>query len=490
MSEYILVIDEGTTSTRAMLFAPDGTHHGTAQRELTQYYPHPGWVEHDAEEIWQSSLACTREMVTRAGGAGQIAALGITNQRETIVFWDKRSGKPLGPALVWQDRRTGAICNDLRNQGAEPLVQNRTGLLLDPYFSASKISWALSQHPEWLELGQHLACGTIESYLVARLTGGLHISDATNASRTAVMDIEKGNWDVELCELFAFPPRILPEIVDNAAQFGSTHADLFGRPIPITGLVGDQQGALIGQACFNPGQTKATFGTGAFILTNVGREIPRSANRLLSTVAWQLAGERYFALEGSIFVAGSLIKWLRDGLGLISSSEETEALAASVADSGGVVFVPALSGLGAPHWRPEAKGALSGLNFTTGKAHVVRAALESVSYQTHDLKSAFARDGHDWQSVAIDGGMAENNWLCQNLSDMLDLPVTRPTFTESTALGAAMLAAVGAGFYPNLDAAAAMGGSTKTFSPNLNGKRRMALLDQWTRALAPLIATS
>lgn len=468
MTQSILVIDEGTTSTRAMLFAPDGACLATAQRPLTQHYPQAGRVEHDANEIWALTLECVRAMVEKAGGADRIACIGITNQRETVVFWDRRTGEAVAPAIVWQDRRTAETCHDLIAAGYEPMVQDRTGLLLDPYFSGSKMGWALAHWPQLAELGDHLAVGTVESYLVYRLTGGLHITDATNASRTALMAIEKGGWNEDLRDLFGVPARLLPEITDCAGRFGQTQADLFGAPIAITGLAGDQQAASIGQGCLVPGQTKATYGTGAFILTNTGTQMPRSQHRLLSTIAAQIDGRRSFALEGSVFVAGSVVKWLRDSLGIIDSADQTAALAASVPDNGGVSFVPALSGLGAPYWRPDARGAITGLSFSTSRAHIVRAALEAVTHQSLDLKATFAADGAVWADLRIDGGMVSNDWLAQDLADMLDLTVERPQFIETTALGAAMLAGVGAGLFPDLESACAMRGATHAFTPVAN----------------------
>ena len=487
MTDHILVIDEGTTSTRAMLFAVDGACLGSAQQALTQHYPAPGLVEHDAAEIWSHTLACAREMVAKAGGPDKIAAIGITNQRETVVFWDRRTGEPLAPAIVWQDRRTADLCEALKARGEEPTVQAKTGLLLDPYFSGSKIGWALENWPQLREAGDHLAVGTIESYLVFRLTGGLHVSDASNAARTALMGIGGGGWDDGLRDLFGVPPSILPQIVDCAGSIGETLPDLFGAPIRICGMAGDQQAALIGQGCLAPGQTKATFGTGAFVLTQTGRTLPRSRHRLLSTVAWQIGGERWYALEGSVFVAGSLIQWLRDDLGLIASAAETEGLARGVPDNGGVYLVPALSGLGAPHWKPNARGAISGLSFAAKKAHVVRAALEAMAHQTHDLKTAFAADGADWAELRIDGGMVANDWMAQDLADMLAIDVERPAFVETTALGAAMLAAVGAGIYPSLEAAAVMRGAVARFAPTMAQDVRTARLDGWAAALARVL---
>ncbi|HEV7234281.1 MAG TPA: glycerol kinase [Sphingorhabdus sp.] len=484
---YILVIDEGTTSTRAVLFTADGKAAGSCQRPLTQHYPSPGLVEHDANEIWNLTLECARAMVAKAGGADRIAGIGITNQRETVVFWDKRTGEPLAPAIVWQDRRTAEDCLALKERGEEPVVQAKTGLLLDPYFSGSKIGWALRNWPQLVEAGDNLLVGTVESYLVYRLTGGLHVSDATNASRTALMAIGSGGWDDGLTDLFGVPREILPEIVDCAGELGTTLPELFGAPIPISGMAGDQQAATIGQGCFAIGQTKATFGTGAFVLTQTGTTLRQSKNRLLSTVLYQLGGERHYALEGSVFVAGSLVQWLRDDLGLITAAAETEPLARSVADNGGVYLVPALSGLGAPHWQPNARGSISGLSFAAKKAHVARAALEAMAHQTHDLKTAFAADGADWAELRIDGGMVANDWMAQDLADMLGIDVERPEFIETTALGAAMLAAVGCGLYPTLDDAAVMRGGVSRFTPRLAAEARQIRLDGWADALGRVL---
>jgi glycerol kinase len=480
----ILVIDEGTTSTRAMLFSADGKALGGAQEPLTQHYPTPGLVEHDAAEIWTKTLACARAMVAKAGGADQIAAIGITNQRETIVFWDRRTGEPLAPAIVWQDRRTAEDCATLKDAGHEATVQAKTGLLLDPYFSGSKIGWALKNWPRLKDAGDNLAVGTVESYLVYRLTGGAHVSDATNASRTALMAIGSSGWDDGLLSLFDVPRGILPEIVDCAGDIGTTLPELFGGPIKITGMAGDQQAATIGQACLEPGQTKATFGTGAFILTQTGRKLPQSRHKLLSTIAWQLNGERHYALEGSVFVAGSLIQWLRDDLGLIAQAPETEPLARSVEDNGGVYIVPALSGLGAPYWRPDARGTISGLSFSTKKAHIARAALEAMAHQASDLKTAYAADGCDWQELRIDGGMVANDWMAQDLADMLNITVERPGFIETTALGAAMLAGVGAGIYGSLKDAAVMRGAVEQFTPKIAPELRAKRLEGWAHAIA------
>ncbi len=487
MSDYLLVIDEGTTSTRAVLFAADGQAKGSCQRPLTQHYPAPGLVEHDASEIWNLTLECAREMVAKAGGADRIAGIGITNQRETVVFWDRRTGEPLAPAIVWQDRRTAQDCHALKEAGEEPVLQAKTGLLLDPYFSGSKIGWALRNWPQLKEAGDNLAVGTVESYLVYRLTGGRHISDATNASRTALMAIGSGGWDDGLIELFGIPRDILPEITDCAGDLGTTLPDLFGGAIRISGMAGDQQAATIGQGCFDIGQTKATFGTGAFVLTQTGTTLRQSKSRLLSTVLYQLNGERHYALEGSVFVAGSLIQWLRDDLGLIQHAADTEPLARSVPDNGGVYLVPALSGLGAPHWQPNARGSISGLSFSAKKAHVARAALEAMAHQTHDLKTAFAADGADWAELRIDGGMVANDWMAQDLADILAIDVERPAFIETTALGAAMLAAVGSGLYTSLEDATAMRGGVTRFTPQLGADARRSRLTGWADALGRVL---
>jgi glycerol kinase len=490
---YIVVLDEGTTSTRAILYTAAGgvvTSHSLA---LDQHYPEPGRVEHDATQIWERTLACARTVIERAGGADRIAAIGITNQRETVVAWDRRSGQPIHRAIVWQDRRTADFCETLRAAGHETEVQRRTGLLLDPYFSGTKMRWIIDHVPEAKALGDNLALGTIESWLVWNLTsggagGGLHISDASNASRTLLFPLIGDSWDAGLADLIGVPLAALPDVTDTHGQFGHTHPDLFGAPIPICGLVGDQQSATIGQGCLSPGETKATFGTGAFILTNMGQSVPASTNRLLGTVLWQSGGERHYALEGSVFVAGSLIQWLRDGLGLLATSGDSEALARSVADSGGVTLVPALTGLGAPHWQPQARGSISGLTLGSTRAHIVRAALESMAHQCHDLMQAFAADGAGWDRLRIDGGMSANDWMAQDLADILNLPVERPTDVETTALGAAMCAAVGAGIYPSLaEASARMRPDTAAFGPTMADATRAARLAAWQDALAKVM---
>ena len=479
----ILVIDEGTTSTRAMLFDPSGRVGAVAQRDLTQFYPEPGWVEQDAAEIWELTRACCHDVIAKAGGAEAVRAIGITNQRETLVAWDRETGAPLCRAIVWQDRRTADVCAKLKEAGHEAAVRAKTGLLLDPYFSATMMTWMLQHEPAVRAAGKRLAFGTIDSYLAFRLSGGDHITDATNASRTMLMDLRTGQWDAGLAELFGVPTGALPRIVDSAGALGSTDAALFGAPIAITGIAGDQQAATVGQGCTRPGQTKATYGTGAFVLTHAGTEPPRSEHRLLSTVLHQIASNRTYALEGSIFVAGSLMQWLRDSIGLIESTSESEEMARSVPDSAGVTVVPGLSGLGAPHWDPDATGVIAGLTFSATRAHIVRAALESIALQSHDLQRAFASDGHGWEELRVDGGMAANAFVVQDIADILAIPVVRPASVETTALGAAMLAAVGAGVYDSLDAAGAMIPSTTRFEPAGAPRDRQERLDRWSVVL-------
>lgn len=434
-------------------------------------------------EIWERTLACARAMIERAGGAERIAAIGVTNQRETVVAWDRSTGKPLCRAIVWQDRRTDEQCQSLRAAGHEAVVQSATGLLLDPYFSATKMAWMLRNIEGAAELGDRLAFGTVESWLVWNLTGGLHISDVSNASRTSLFALTGRRWDDGLCDLFGVPRDALPEVVPSTGDFGATLPDLFGAAIPITGLAGDQQSATIGQGCFAHGQTKATLGTGAFILANMGQTPPKSEHRLLGTVLCEVGGVRSFALEGSVFVAGSLVKWLRDSIGLLGDAAESEALARSVPDSGDVVVVPALSGLGAPYWMPDARGSISGLSFATTRAHIVRASLESVANVFHDLGRAFAADGAGWSVLRIDGGMSANDWIAQDIADVLAIPCERPVDVETTARGAAILAAIGAGHYGSLEDARTMVAPIRTFEPQMESATRDRRLKLWTTAL-------
>ncbi len=485
MSDRILVLDAGTTSTRAMVFDAAGRLEAVSQSELTQHYPKPGWVEHDAGEIWDKTLACLRQVVGE--GAASIGAIGITNQRETVVAWDRTTGEPLARAIVWQDRRTADFCAELRTAGHEAEVQRRTGLLLDPYFSGTKMRWLLD-NDEAVMAAAHagqLAFGTVESWLVFKLSGGAHLSDASNASRTLLLALDGDQFDAQLCALFGVPPECLPQVVDTHGMLAETSDEWLGHAIPICGLVGDQQSATIGQGCLSVGETKATYGTGAFVLTNKGQDIPRSDNRLLGTVLHQCGRKRTYALEGSAFVAGSLVKYLRDQLGLIGSAAETEELARSIPDSGEVVIVPALAGLGAPHWQPDARGVISGLSFASGRAQIARAALEAMAHQTHDLASAFAADGARWSNLKIDGGMSANDWMAQDLANILDLWVERPDFVETTALGAAICASVGIGLHASLeDAAEAMRGAARSFEPAMEEDVRKARLARYARALS------
>ena len=485
MADCILVLDAGTTSTRAMVFAGDGTMEAVAQAELTQHYPRPGWVEHDAGEIWDKTLKCAREVIGE--DAARIAAIGITNQRETVVAWDRNSGEPLARAIVWQDRRTADFCASMKADGHEVMVQKRTGLLLDPYFSGTKMRWMLDHDAAVQAAAQNgsLAFGTIESWLVYKLSGGAHISDASNASRSLLLSLDGAQFDSDLCELFGVPPAALPEVVDTHGKLADCDSQWLGAAVPICGLAGDQQSATIGQGCLSFGETKATYGTGAFVLTNKGREIPHSDNRLLGTVLYQENGERTYAIEGACFVAGSLIQYLRDQLNLIGSAAETEELARSISDSGEVVIVPALAGLGAPHWLPDARGVISGLSFASGRAQIARAALEAMAHQTHDLASAFAADGAPWTHLRIDGGMSANDWMAQDLADILEIEVERPDFIETTALGAAILAAVGCGLHADLETAAlTMRSETTTFSPKMDGDVRTSRLARYSKALS------
>lgn len=485
---HVLAIDQGTTSTRAIVFDRHGLPVGVARREFAQHYPADGWVEHDPEDIWRDTVAVLREAVAEAKlGASDIAAIGITNQRETTVVWDRRTGEPIHRAIVWQDRRTADTCRKLVEEGCGPLVRARTGLLIDAYFSATKAAWILDHVPgarARAERGE-LCFGTIDSFLLHRLTGGrVHATDATNASRTMVFDIHRQDWDDELLALFRIPRAMMPEVLDSSAEFGATEPNLLGRPIPITGIAGDQQAATFGQACFEPGMVKSTYGTGCFALLNTGGKPVESRANMLTTVAYRLDGRPTYALEGSIFVAGAAIKWLRDGLGIITHASQTDDLATRVPDSHGVYLVPAFVGLGAPHWDPDARAAISGLTLDAGPAHIARAALEAVAFQTRDLRDAMVSD---WPAPAkalrVDGGMAANDWLCQFLADMLDLTVERPAVIETTALGAASLAGLKVGVYRDQDALAAAWRCDRRFEPRMEGAKRARLYEGWLDAV-------
>jgi glycerol kinase len=482
---HILAIDQGTTSTRAILFDLSGHPVQIAQRELPQIFPKPGWVEHDPEEIWSatSQLCCT---VLNAGH--QVAAIGITNQRETTVLWDRATGRPVHNAIVWQDRRTSDACRAMVTSGHGATITARTGLLPDPYFSASKIAWLLDNLDgarARAEAGE-LAFGTIDSFLLWRLTGGtVHATDATNASRTMLFDIHTQDWSHELLDLWRIPSAILPEVRDSAAEFGTATIAAIGAELPICGIAGDQQAATVGQACFEPGMIKSTFGTGCFVLMNTGSQAVTSRNRMLTTLAYRLNGTPTYALEGSVFVAGAAEQWLRDALRLIGAASETEPLARALESNNGVYMVPAFAGLGAPHWDPDARGAVLGLTRDSGIAEIARATLEAVAYQTHDLLDAMAADrGSAPQTIRVDGGMATNDWLMQFLADMLDMSVERPQVTETTALGAAMLAGLGAGLFANLEAVAAHWSLNRRFRPSMPSDQRTQLLAGWHDAVS------
>ncbi|MFC3124363.1 glycerol kinase GlpK [Pseudoroseomonas globiformis] len=488
----ILAIDQGTTSTRCIVFDVGSRPLATERRELPQQYPRPGWVEQDAEAIWRDTMATARSALAGAGQA--VRAIGIANQRETVVVWDRRTGAPVHPAIVWQDRRTAEACACLRADGAEPMVRERTGLLLDPYFSATKLGWILD-HVEGArrqaEQGE-LLFGTIDSFLLWRLTGGqVHATDATNAARTLLFDIHRCCWDEDLLRLFRIPAAMLPELRDNATIFGETAPGLFDGVLPIAGMAGDQQAALVGQGCLAPGMVKATYGTGCFALMNTGEQALASRNRLLTTVGYRLGGRTTYALEGAIFTAGAAIKWLRDGLGLITHASQTDDLATRVPDHHGVYMVPGFVGLGAPHWDPEARGLICGLTLDATAAHIARAALEAVAYQTYDLAEAMSADGGRAPTVIrVDGGMAANDWFCQFLADMLATEVERPAFLETTALGAAVLAGLGSGLHSTVGAAAGTVDPPRRFEPRMEGVRRETLLGGWRdavrRTLTPL----
>ena len=491
MSGHILAIDQGTTSSRAIVFDGNQKIVATGQKEFTQHFPDSGWVEHDPEDIWKSVVSTVRSALRKAKlTAKDIAAIGITNQRETVVVWDKATGKPIHNAIVWQDRRTAAMCLKLKKKGLEPNFTRKTGLLLDPYFSGTKISWLLDTVKGARRRAQkgELLAGTIDAFLVWRLTGGkVFATDATNASRTLVYNIEKNAWDDELLDILRIPGAMLPEVKDCAADYGETDPELFGAAIPIRGIAGDQQAATIGQACFEAGMLKSTYGTGCFALLNTGRDLVRSKNRLLTTIAYRLNGETTYALEGSIFVAGAAVQWLRDGLKVIGKAAETGTLAAQADPTQHVYLVPAFVGLGAPHWDAEARGAIFGLTRNSGPAEFARAALESVAFQTRDLLDAMKKD---WKGAAkktvlrVDGGMVASDWAMQRLADILDAPVDRPTILETTALGAAWLAGSHAGVWPDAKKFAKSWALDRRFKPEMSEKERKTRLAGWKNAVS------
>jgi glycerol kinase len=484
--KYVLALDQGTTSSRALLFDQDGGVRAVAQREFDQIFPKPGWVEHDPAQIAFSQIAVAGEALERGRtSAKDVAAMGITNQRETTIVWNRETGQPIHNAIVWQDRRTADFCERLRSDGHAPLIQQRTGLLIDAYFSATKICWMLENVPGARALADSgkLAFGTVDSWLVWKLTRGtLHATDVTNASRTMLFNIHSGGWDRELLDLFRIPPSMMPEVRSSSEAYGEVTAINQLTGIPIAGIAGDQQAALFGQRCSEPGMTKNTYGTGCFMLQNTGTRAVLSANRLVTTVAWKLGGKTEYALEGSVFVGGAVVQWLRDGLGLIRKSEEVEALAKSVADNGGVYFVPAFVGLGAPHWDSYARGSIFGLSRGSNAGHIARAAVESIAYQVADLLDAMRRDsGGRVTELRVDGGAAANDCLMQFQADILGVPVLRPAVTETTALGAAYLAGLAVGFWPSRLASAESG---RRFEPHMPAAKARALRDRWNEAVA------
>ena len=492
---YILAIDQGTTSSRAIVFNKDRSIAGVGQKEFPQIFPQDGWVEHDPEAIWDSVLWSIKTAIADAGiKASAIAAIGITNQRETTLIWDRTSGKPIHNAIVWQDRRTAAYCADLKADGKEGMVTEKTGLLLDPYFSGTKVKWLLDTVDgarARAEAGE-LAFGTIDSFLIWRLTGGKqHVTDATNAGRTLLFDIGSNQWDKDLLALFEVPAAILPEVKDCADDFGVTDESLFGAAVPILGVAGDQHAATIGQACFEPGMLKSTYGTGCFALLNTGTERVHSQNRLLSTIAYRLDGETTYALEGSIFIAGAAVQWIRDGLKLVKHASETGPLAESADPSQNVYMVPAFVGLGAPWWDAEARGAIYGLTRNSGPAEIAKAALEAVCYQTRDLLDAMHKDWTDSGETVlrVDGGMVASDWTMQFLADVLDAPVDRPKILETTALGAAWLAGSKAGVWPNMSEFAATWALDKQFTPKMDATTRKAKLAGWSDAVQRTLTT-
>ncbi|NVK62148.1 MAG: glycerol kinase GlpK [Rhodobacteraceae bacterium] len=487
---YILAIDQGTTSSRAILFDKDLKIAAIAQEEFAQHYPHSGWVEHDCSDLWTTTAATCRGVMEKAGlGAADIAGIGITNQRETTLVWDRNTGQPVYNAIVWQDRRTSEFCKALKAEGHEETVTRKTGLLLDPYFSGTKVAWILDNVEgarARAEAGE-LVFGTVDTWLIWKMTGGReHVTDATNAARTMLYDIRHGRWSSTMCELLGIPMSMLPEVRDCAADFGMARADLFGTEIPILGVAGDQQAATIGQACFRPGMLKSTYGTGCFALLNTGEELVTSQNRLLSTIAYQLDGKRTYALEGSIFIAGAVIQWLRDGLKVIREARESQPLAEAADAAQGIVLVPAFTGLGAPYWNAECRGAVFGLTRNSGPAELARAALESVGYQTRDLLEAMHADwtGADDTALRVDGGMSASDWAMQFLADITGASVDRPQVLETTAMGAAWLAGQRAGIYPDMGGFAETWALERKFEAAMDADLREEKYAAWKRAVA------
>ncbi len=488
MKQYLMALDQGTTSSRCIIFDREGKIVAKTAREFTQYFPKEGWVEHDANEIWESQLATAREALKSSGlSAADIAGLGITNQRETTVVWDRKTGEPICPAIVWQCRRTEAVCSALRKTGKDLLIRQKTGLAPDPYFSATKLQWILQNVPEAQKRAENgeLMFGTVDTWLIYNLTGGkVHATDPSNASRTMLFNIHTLEWDTELLELFDIPRAMLPTVLPTVGVFGETTPSLFGAPITIGGVAGDQQAALFGQCCFAAGDVKNTYGTGGFLLMNTGKAPVTSENGLLTTIGWQLNGETTYVLEGSVFICGAAIQWLRDGLGLIVSAGESETIAASVADSGGVYFVPAFVGLGTPYWDTAARGTICGITRGTTRAHLVRATLDAMAFQTVDVIDAMRRDtGLAVPLLRVDGGASVSNLLLQTQSDLAALPIARPACIETTAWGAASMAGLTVGAYQSLDELTALANTAKTFSPYLDDATRTARLQKWHKAI-------
>ncbi|MBR4622115.1 MAG: glycerol kinase GlpK [Ruminococcus sp.] len=487
MKKYILALDQGTTSSRAVLFEKSGKAAGVSQLEYTQIFPGSGWVEHDANEIYSSQLEAARNVLEKCkADASEIAAIGITNQRETTIMWDKNTGEPVCNAIVWQCRRTAGICEAYKEQELEKFFRDKTGLLIDPYFSATKIKWILQNVPgvrERAERGEILF-GTVDCWLIWKLTGGkVHATDLSNASRTMLFNIHTLEWDKEILGLLGIPESILPKVVDSSGDIGITDASVFGTEIPICGCAGDQQAALFGQKCFAKGDVKNTYGTGGFLLMNTGSEAASSANGLLTTIAWGLSGKVTYALEGSVFIAGAAVKWLREEMGLISSAAESGELAKSIDSTDGVYIVPAFTGLGAPYWEPDARGIITGLTRGSGRAQIVRAVLEAIAYQTADVLEAMEEDAGRLGSVRVDGGASANDFLMQFQSDILGREITRPENVESTAIGAAFLAGLACGFWKDTDELLTLGGSFEKFSPRMTKEQRKEHLTGWHKAV-------
>jgi glycerol kinase len=487
MEPAILALDQGTTSSRAIVFDRSGRALAASQKQFTQSYPKPGWVEHDPEEIWATQLEAAREALSQARiKPTQIAGIGIANQRETAVFWDRRTGAAIGPAIVWQDRRTADICQRLSAQGLEQILSTRTGLLIDPYFSATKIMWVLDNVPGMRARAQagEVCFGTVDSWLLHKLTGR-HLTDPSNASRTLLYDIHRGAWDHEILSALSIPESMLPRVAPSSSLFGTAASGLLGAEIPISGVLGDQQAALLGQGCLTPGSVKVTYGTGCFCLLATGREAVASRNRLLTTVAWDLGDGLEYALEGSVFVGGAVVQWLRDELRVLSSSAESETLARSIPDTGGVYFVPAFVGMGAPHWDPDARGALFGITRGTKQEHIVRAGLESIAFQTRDLVQAMEKDaGRSIQSIRVDGGASVNAFLMQFQADILGMPLVRPRSPETTALGAAFAAGLSAGVWKDRAEIAEIWKADAIFEPRMGEAERGSLIEGWGAAVA------